>query len=174
MHSLSMVGQMAAMAGTIDSGNGPEAELGHGHESAGIAGRHDGIGVAVADRFQREPHARLPPALAQGLARLGIHGHRHVGMDQLRLGGERRMGGQLGLDAGFVANQDEPHVRVADQRNRGSGNDHARSVVPAHGVERDGDWSTHFSLPIRMDSVYAAGRPRGNPRKTRIDLKRGQ
>ena len=74
------------------------------------------------------------------------------------------MGLEFGLDAGLVADQQEAHVGMAHQRNRGSRNDHAWPVVPAHGVERYGDWSTH-SL-CRSGKTIPMPRPsRGNPRK---------
>jgi hypothetical protein len=85
-------------------------------------------------------------------------------MDDLSLRGERRMGGKLGLNAGRVANQNEPHSRMADERNRGGGNDHAWSVVPAHGVKRDGDWRTHFSNAVQ-EKLAMQRDDRGNPRK---------
>jgi len=59
------------------------------------------------------------------------------------LAGERWKLFELGFDAGSIANQEKPRIRVADQRNRSPWNDHARSVVPAHGVERYGDWRSH-------------------------------
>ena len=69
---------------------------------------------------------------------------------------------ELGLDARSIPDQDKARARMANERNRGSRNDHAGPVVPAHGVERDGDWSTHCHcrsvriLPMRRVS-------RGNP-----------
>ncbi len=73
------------------------------------------------------------------------------------------MGGKLGLDAGGVADQEEARLGMADQRNRRGGNDHAWSVVPAHGVERDGDWSTHSQC--RSGKMFKPRNSRGNPRK---------
>ena len=52
---------------------------------------------------------------------------------------------------------------MAHQRNRGSRNDHAWPVVPAHGVERYGDWRTHTLMPIRKDFTHAAAQPRQPP-----------
>jgi hypothetical protein len=59
---------------------------------------------------------------------------------------------------------------MAYQRERGSRDDHAWSVVPAHGVERYGDWSTHFlradlenTSPLRPLGLRPSGR--GNPRE---------
>jgi hypothetical protein len=84
-------------------------------------------------------------------------------MDELSLGGERGMSLKLGRNAGFIADQKEARLWVADQRYGGGGDDHAWSVVPAHGVERDGDWSTHSQMPIRKMFMRRNGR--GNPRK---------
>jgi hypothetical protein len=73
------------------------------------------------------------------------------------------MRSELGLDARAIADKQEAQVGMADQRNRGGRNDHGWTVISAHGVERDGDWSTHSSVPFRKLSM----RPRGrrNPRK---------
>ena len=163
MHSLSMVGQMAAMAGRSTPCDRLQAELRHDHQRAGIAGGHRGVGAAVSHRFERKPHARMIAALAQRLARLRVHGDGDVGVDKLGLGGERGMGLELGLDAGAVADQQEAHVGMADQRDRGGRNDHAWPVVPAHGVERYGDWSTHYSVPIRKTLPMRRPRPRQPP-----------
>jgi hypothetical protein len=37
-------------------------------------------------------------------------------------------------------------------------------VVPAHGVERYGDWSTHDFLPFRMNDL-CGGTPAATPEK---------
>jgi hypothetical protein len=50
---------------------------------------------------------------------------------------------KLGIDASGVAYQYKAHVRVPDERERSGRDHHAWAVVPAHGVERYGDWSTH-------------------------------
>ena len=64
-----------------------------------------------------------------------------------------------------VADQQEARVGMAHQRNRGGRNGHAWTVVPAHRVERYGDWSTHSLMPIRKDDTHAGHNRRGNPRK---------
>ena len=96
-----------ALDGRPDGGDGRavdafkrlQAELRHDHQRAGIAGRHGGVGAAVSHRLEAKPHARVIAALAQRLARLRVHGDGNFGVDQLRLGGERGMGLELGLDA---------------------------------------------------------------------------
>jgi hypothetical protein len=47
---------------------------------------------------------------------------------------------------------------MADQRRGGGGNDHAWPVISAHGVKRDGDWSTHLLVPFRKLSMRPPGR----------------
>src|SRR5262245_3637855 len=86
----------------------------------------------------------MPATFAQRLARLRIHGNSHVGVQNFRLGGEGRMRFELGLDAASVAHQQEARVRVTDKGDRRAGDDHAWSMVAAHGVERYGDWSSHM------------------------------
>ena len=66
-------------------------------------------------------------------------------MDDLGSLGDLRVCCQLGCDLSLIANQDEAHVRMADERDRRSRNDNVGTVVPAHGVKRYGDWSTHYS-----------------------------
>jgi hypothetical protein len=91
----------------------------------------------------------MSATLPQRLARLCIHGHCHVGVDNLGLEGERGVVLELGLDAGSIANEEEARVRVADKRDRRASKDHAWSMVAAHGVERYGDWSSHLrAVPI--------------------------
>ena len=103
-------------------------------------------------------------AFAERLARFRVHRDRDVGVNDPRLAGERRIGLEFGLDKGGVADQQEARVGMAHQRNGGGRNDHARTVVPAHGVERYGDWSTHSLIPIRKTIPMRHNR-RGNPRK---------
>jgi hypothetical protein len=72
---------------------------------------------------------------------------------------------ELGIDTGGVANQHEAHLRVADQRERCRRNHHAWPVVPAHGVERYGGWSTHYRTGLE-NMTYAVpgnGNPRNDP-----------
>ena len=137
--------------GAVDAGDRLQAELRHGHQRAGIAGGHRGVGAAVAHRFERKPHARFPAALAQRLTRLLVHGDGDVGVDDLRLGGERKVGAELRFDAGGIADHEEPRLGMTDRAYCRGGNDHAWTVVPAHGVERNGDWSTHVLLPFRKN-----------------------
>ncbi len=70
---------------------------------------------------------------------------------------------KLRLDAGGIPDHEKSHIGVTDQRNRCRRNDHAWSVVSAHGVERYGDWSTHSLSPIRKNIIHAAGGPRQPP-----------
>jgi hypothetical protein len=50
----------------------------------------------------------------------------------------------LSLDAARVAHEQEARVGVTDKRDRRARDDHAWSMVAAHGVERYGDWSSHM------------------------------
>ena len=61
------------------------------HEGAGIAGGNGRVGTAFAHRLEAQPHAGMPAALAQRLARLRIHGDGNIGVEDLGLGGERRL-----------------------------------------------------------------------------------
>jgi hypothetical protein len=83
-------------------------------------------------------------------------------MHDLSLAHEAPMRPELGLNAGGVADQQEVQVRMADERKRRGGNDHAWAVIAAHGVERYGDWSTHSPCRSGNDSDAAAS-PRQPP-----------
>ena len=78
---------------------------------------------------------------------------------------------ELRLDAGLVADQQKSRIRVADQGDRGPGDDHARSVVSAHGVERYGDCRSHLCADRK--NVAGLGRmagraPRSGPEHTQL------
>ena len=74
------------------------------------------------------------------------------------------MAASSGAIFSLVAHQDEPHVRMADERQGRSRNDHARAMVTAHRVKRYGDLSTHS--PTDLEDVTLQRSSRGNPRKT--------
>ncbi len=84
------VGHSAAIAGRSIPGKRLEIEFRHRHQRAGIAGRHDHVGVALLDGVDGEPHRGFPAAVAQRLARLVLHPHRDVGVDEPRRGFQRR------------------------------------------------------------------------------------
>ena len=66
----------------LDARQRLEIELRHRHQRAGIAARYHDVGVAFLDRVDGEPHRGFPPAIAQGLARLILHPHGDVGVDE--------------------------------------------------------------------------------------------
>src|SRR6476660_5089420 len=135
----------------VNTLDGLEAKLGHGHQRPGIAGGHCGVGASLAHRLEAQPHARMPAPFAQRLTRLRIHGHRNIGVQDLAFGGECLMVLELGVDAGSVADQEEAGVGMADERDRRARDDHAWSMVATHGVERYGDWSSHATVPYRKE-----------------------
>ena len=80
---------------------------------------------------------------------------------------------QLGLDLRLIAGKDEAHLRVPDEGKSRRRNDHAWAVVPAHRVERYGDWSSHSPLPIwKIKARHICLGTPGN--RTRIDVNAGQ
>jgi hypothetical protein len=87
---------------------------------------------------------------------------------------ESGMGGKLRLDLRFVADKDEAQIRMTDERNGRGRNDHAGTVVPAHGVKRYGDWSTHSELPIWKTSPSRGFATATPEKQTRINLNDGQ
>ena len=129
--------------GAVDARHGPEVEFRHRHQGAGIAGRDGDIGLAALDRIDGEPHRTFPAALAQRLARLGVHRNRDVGVDEAGDGLQRRAGGEQRLDDRAVAEQQEFDVRMPPQRQFRAGDDHRGPMVSPHGVERDTDFIGH-------------------------------
>ncbi len=69
-------------------------------------------------------------------------------MNDLGLCREFRMILQFGGDLVPISDQDEARVGVPDKGNGRGRNDHAGTVIPAHCVERYGDWIPHSPLPI--------------------------
>ena len=77
---------------TLDPGHGPELELGHRHQRAGVAGGDRHVRLALLHRVDGEPHRGFPAPLAQRLARLVVHLDRHVGVHDTRALLEPRAG----------------------------------------------------------------------------------
>ena len=74
-----------------------------------------------------------------------------------------------------VAHEQEARVGVTDKRDRRARDDHAWSVVAAHGVERYGDWSTHMVplpkgktllIPAQAAGMSPLKWPRIDPNRT--------
>ena len=105
MHSASTVGQMAAIAGRSTPSIVFRQNLAMTMSAPVLPADTAAVGAPVLHRLEREPHARPVAAFAERLARLRVHGDRHIGVDDLGLRGERGMGRKLGLDAGGVADQ---------------------------------------------------------------------
>ena len=62
----------AGDGGPLDAGHGPQDQLGHGHQGAGVAGRDGNIGLALLHGLERQPHAGALAA-PHRLARLVLH-----------------------------------------------------------------------------------------------------
>ena len=123
---------------SFDIGHGAQAEFRHRHQRTGIAGRHAGVRPAALHRLDRLPHRGFPAAVPERLARLVVHLHRDVAMGELALVTEARQPVKQRLDFGIAAVDHEPDVGTALQHLHKAGEYHARSVVAAHCVYRDG------------------------------------
>ena len=137
------VGHSAAIAGRSMPRHGPQVELGHRHQRAGIAGRDRDVGLALLDRVDGEPHRRLPAPLAQRLARLVVHPDGDVGVDELGSRLEPRTRRQQRLDHRAVAEQQKLGVGMTAERQLGARHDHRRAMVSPHGVERNANFLGH-------------------------------
>src|SRR6478752_2981383 len=81
--------------------------------------------------------------MTQRLAWLVLHANRNVGVDHARGGFQRRLPLQFRFDRCPVADQQELHFRMPSQRQRGPGDDNARTDVAPHGVNRDANLAWH-------------------------------
>ena len=129
--------------GPVDPGHGLELEFRERHHRAGIAGGDRKVRLAAFDRIDGHRHRRLPSALAQRLARLGVHRDRHVGMEDARGRLELRPRVEQRLDQGAVAEQQKLDARMPVERDLRPGNDHGRSEIAPHGVERNTNLIRH-------------------------------
>ena len=76
-------------------------------------------------------------AAAHRLARLVLHLHDDVGMDDARALGERADAARrCGVDARLVAEKQKAHVGMALERHGGARHDHGGALVSTHRVER--------------------------------------
>ena len=127
----------------LDSGQRLELEFRHRHQRAGIAGRYRHIGFTLLDRIDRQPHRGFPAAVTQRLARLVLHPHRDLGVNEPRGGLQRRAGGDERRDHGRIAEEEKFALRVARQCQVRAGDDHGRAVVSPHRVESNADRLRH-------------------------------
>jgi hypothetical protein len=132
----------------LDAREHLELEFGHCHQRAGIARRHHRIGFLLLDRVDRKPHRRPAAAGAQSLARLVLHAHGDIGMDEFRYSGEGRILGKKRRDLIGVAKKQKLAVGAARQRKVGAGNDHGWTMVSPHRIERNANRLRHLLTAI--------------------------
>ncbi len=111
--------------GPVDPGQGLELEFCQRHERTGVAGGHGKVGLPAFHRVDRHRHRGLPAPLPQRLAL------------ELRPRVDQR------LDQGAVPEQEEFNARVPVERTLRAGDDHGRTMVAPHGVERDTNLIRH-------------------------------
>ena len=153
-----IVGQRRQQRGQrrpVEPGHGAQRELAHRHQRAGVAARHRGAGIALLHRIDRKAHAGGLGA-AQGAARQLVAAD-HVGaMQDLGRPGHAGVRVECGLDACFVANQQELELVVAPTRKRGALDHHAHTFVTAHRI--DGDTrQTHVLSPAWLTVLQSDG-----------------
>ncbi len=120
-----------------------QANFCHGHQGASIAGRKRNIGFVLLYGLNGEPHRRCSPTSTQRLTRLGVHPNRNPGMAQGGDPGKPRLGNEERLDLGGIAKKQKSHIWPPPQGAGGTWNDHFRSMVAAHSVERNSYWLGH-------------------------------
>ena len=140
----------------LDAGHGPQHQPGHRHQGTGVAGGDRGVRVTLLHGLQRQPHGRALAA-AQSLARLVVHADDAVGMYDFRSGLEVRIALELGVDARHITEKDEADSWIALKRESRARDDDRRSVIAAHGIERDCSRRWHLvRLPADVLELAAA------------------
>ena len=129
----------------VDGGHGAQAEFRHRHQRAGVAGGDAGIRRAGLDRLDRLPHRRLPAAMAQRLARLVVHPHRDLAVEEFADLGQLGKLGQFGAHQFLAPVDDEADVGAARRDRHERRNDHGWSVIAAHGIDGNPDHAVFIS-----------------------------
>src|ERR1700722_8387686 len=127
----------------LDRRHRVQAELGHRHQGAGVAGRDRAIGRARLHRFNRLPHRRDAPSSAQSLAWLVAHLARDVGMKNARLGGELGMTLEDGADHAPLAVEKKLNVGKAFKRQGRGGQNDRWAMIATHRVQRYANVACH-------------------------------
>ncbi len=103
----------------VNRRNHVQANLGHRHERAGVTRGKGGIGLAPFDGFERLPHRRGAPAVAQRLAGLVFHTDFDIRVPHARDAGEPRIGCKQGFQPRLIAEKRETEGMLG-QRERGA------------------------------------------------------
>ncbi len=127
----------------LDARQHPQVQPRHRHQRASVARRDRDIGLAALDRIDRKPHRRGLAAAAQRLARLLVHAHRDVGVDDPRHRLESRVSRELSIDHLTVAVQQEFRFRMPCQRDCRARNDDRGADIAPHGVQRNSNLLRH-------------------------------
>ena len=121
----------------LQIGAHPQNQLGHRHQGAGVASRYRRDGLPLAQRLDGVPH-RSALAASQRLGGFLVHTDDAVSVADLDPPGGNRVSRQGRGDGGLVAVQQEPHrARQSGDRADNRRDHHGRTVVAAHGVDRD-------------------------------------
>ena len=137
------VGHIAASAGRSIMRQHVQADLGHRHQRAGVAGRDRAIGLALLDRLDRPPHRGGAPPRAQRLARLVGHLDRDLAVADCARARSFGNPASSGAIAAWSPNSRKRDVRTALKRDRGGLDHDRRAVIAAHHVERYADVLFH-------------------------------
>ena len=110
--------------------------------------------TASIDSHMLDPRPRRSAWLG-----LSAHLHHRVGVDDGGALHERRMLLQKRLDAGFVAEKQEPHAGMALEGDGGTRHDDGRACVSPHGVKRYGSRCCHDPLSAAVSVTRRPHRP---------------
>ena len=130
----------------MDARQGLQGQLGQRHQGAGIAGRNDTGGLAVAHRLNSHPHAGRS-AIAERRRGPFVGADDGIAMAQFADPGELGMGLHQGREAGLVPDHDEADVAMTRTNHVGAGDYRLRRPITAHGVECKSDLLAH--RPVR-------------------------
>ena len=133
-HKFADCGEEGGNRGPRYTSHGPQLELRHRHQGAGIACRHDGVCVAVGNTGNGHPHRcglAAPYRLRSGV--IGRYGIRRV--DDACV---RQVGGlcQERRNSGLITIKNDFDLRMLPTGDVRAPHNAGRRVVAAHGVQR--------------------------------------
>src|SRR5690606_4775634 len=109
-----------------------EDDLRHCHQRARIAGRDSRLRATFLHRINGAPHAANLAATTKRLARLVIHRHGNIRVNEIRCGSDTRIFCKDRSDNSFIAENDEADARMSDQRNVRAADHSRRTMISTH------------------------------------------
>ena len=140
--------------GPIDAGERPQHEVRGGHQRAGIPSAHRGVRLAALHEVDRHSHRRVLLAFHRR-RRLLVHPHDLARMPHANARrGWGTVAAQLRFDRFAQADEDHRCLGIRFEKAERSGNDHGRTMVAAHAIDRQRDLACRH-----RSAVVDAARP---------------